>query len=466
MNSIYRALQDIVGEGHVLCDGPDLEEYGKDRAIGDWSVRPTAIVLPNSVEQVQQVVLCCAEHGAAIVPSGGRTGLVGGACATQGEVVLSLSRLNHILRVDPAVRLLHCEAGVPLEKLQQAASGVGLFYPIDFASKGSAQIGGSIATNAGGVKVVRYGLTRNWVQGLRVVTASGALLDLGGELLKDNAGFDLRQLFIGSEGTLGVIVEATLRLCAPPRALGVALCATDDLEGALALFSRLRVADCVLSAFEIFDAGSARYGLGGLATHVFPFAEPAPWQVLLEIEGESEQSAREVLAPRLSAALEAGEIREAVVAPTAAQASALWALREGISEALHAFTPFKADVSLPLGALSAFVSRWRADVTQALPGAEAVCFGHLGDGNLHLNHLCPYGVSPHRFREDCRHFEPTVFGLVREFGGSIAAEHGVGLLKRAFLGYTRSPAEIAVMRGIKHALDPQGLFNPGKLFPD
>jgi FAD/FMN-containing dehydrogenase len=379
--------------------------------------------------------------------------------------VLSLSRLNRILRVDQAARRLQCEAGVPLEKIQQEASRVGLLYPVDFASKGSAQIGGSIATNAGGVKVLRYGLTRSWVQGLRVVTASGALLDLGSELLKDNAGFDLRQLFIGSEGTLGVIVEATLRLCVPPRALGVALCTADDLEGVLALFSRLRAADLVLSAFEIFDEGSARH-LGGAAASDFPFAEPAPWQVLLEIEDASEQSAREALAPLLAAALEVGEVRGAVVAPTAAQASALWALREGISEALHARTPYKADVSVPLEALGAFVMRWRAAVAQVLPGVEAVCFGHLGDGNLHLNHLCPQGVSPDRFFADCRSFEPTVFGLVREVGGSIAAEHGVGLLKRAFLGYTRSPAEIAVMRRIKHALDPKGLFNPGKLFPD
>jgi len=455
-----------VGETHVLCEGPDLQEYGQDRAVGDWPVRPTAIVLPNSVEQIQQVVLCCAEHGAAIVPSGGRTGLVGGACAIQGEVVLSLSRMNRILRVDPSLRLLHCEAGVPLEKIQQEASRVGLLYPIDFASKGSAQIGGSIATNAGGVKVVRYGLTRNWVQGLRVVTASGALLDLGGELLKDNAGFDLRQLFIGSEGTLGVIVEATLRLCAPPRALGVALCASEDLRAVLALFSRLRAADCMLSAFEIFDESSAGYGSGASSPRDFPFANPAPWQVLLEIEGESEQIAREALAPLLTAASEAGEVREAVVAPTAAQASALWALREGISDALHGRSPFKADVSLPLGSLDAFVSRWREAVAEALPGVETVCFGHLGDGNLHLNHLCPQGVPPHRFFANCRRFEPTIFGLVREFGGSIAAEHGVGLLKRAFLGYTRSPAEIAVMRSIKNALDPKGLFNPGKLFPD
>src|SRR5690606_33201196 len=240
MTALEHALSDALGPDDLVTGGDDLAYYGADRCRGDWPVAPKLVALPRTVEQVQAVVRACAAHGAAIVPSGGRTGLCGAATAARGEVVLALARMHRILEVDPAARLLRCEAGATVEAVHLAAAEHGLMYPVDFAAKGSAHIGGSIATNAGGVKVLRYGLTRSWVQGLGVVVASGEHLRLGGALVKDNTGYDLRQLFIGAEGTLGIVVEATLRLCAPPAGLVVALCAVPDEARVLELFAHVQ----------------------------------------------------------------------------------------------------------------------------------------------------------------------------------------------------------------------------------
>jgi FAD/FMN-containing dehydrogenase len=457
-----------LGPERLSDDPDDLGYYGSDRCRGGWPVQPSFVVFPRSVAEVQAVVRACAARGVPIVPSGGRTGLAGAATATRGEVVLSLERMQRILAVDPAARTLRCEAGATLQAVQDAAAAAGLLYPVDYASKGSAQIGGSLATNAGGVKVLRYGLTRDWVLGLNVVLASGELLELGGALVKNNTGYDLRQLFIGSEGTLGIIVEVTLKLALPPADSLVALCAVPSDDAVLALFARLRRSGLVLSAFEFLDHGC----LGHVLTHRKgdpPFAASAARYALVEVEvpvpgAAALEQARDELGLCLADAEEAGEIADAVLAATPAQARALWAYREDISESLHRHTPHKADIALPVARVAEFLAAWRPLVAARLPDVEALCFGHVGDGNLHLNLLRPEGQPLPEFLARVHGFDDELYALVQAHGGSISAEHGVGLLKRDHLHYSRSATEVALMRGIKAVLDPAGLLNPGKIF--
>lgn len=466
------ALVDLLGEGGVRASAEDLAFYGSDRCRGPWPVAPAAVALPRSEEEVQAVVRLCAARGFSIVPSGGRTGLAGGATATGGEVVLSLERLSKVLEVDAPGRTLRCQAGATVEQVIDAAAAVGLLYPVDFAAKGSAQIGGTLATNAGGVRVIRYGSTRSWVLGLRVVLADGAVVDVGRPVLKDNTGYDLRQLFVGSEGTLGVIVEATLRLTVPPAGAVVALCALPDLGAVLDLFARVQGDHLQIGAFECFDEGCLRHvrrhrgeAEGG------PLAVPGPWYALVEVEVPwPGDAAREATVDRvvevLAQAQDAGVVGDATVAMSGAQARQLWALREDISESLHPQGPHKSDVTVPLSKLPTFVPRWQQAVARAIPGAEARVFGHVGDGNLHLNVLPPPAAPRAEFLAACEALDDVTYAMVRDVAGSISAEHGVGLLKRRHLPFSRSARELAIMAAIKAALDPAGVFNPGKLLPE
>ncbi len=466
MTAFFEALAAIVGADAVLQDPQERASFGTDRCRGPWPVAPLAIVRPGSVAEVQAVVRAAAAAGVAIVPSGGRTGLCGGATATQGELVVSLDRMRRILSLDPAARVVRCEAGATVEAVQLAAAEHGLLYPVDFAAKGTAQIGGSISTNAGGVKVLRYGTTRAWVSGLGVVLASGEYLELGGALVKDNTGYDLRQLFIGAEGTLGLVVDATLRLTRPPAGAVVAWLAVPDDAAIVALFDRVQRA-VTLQAFEYLEHGCLRHVLAhrGREGHG-PLSTPSHAYVLLEAElaaAESPESLRDGLVECFAAAAAAGEIDDAVVATTAAQARELWALREDVSESLHRHRPHKNDIALPLARVPEFLAAWRPLVAALLPGAEALSFGHVGDGNLHLNVLPPATLDGDAFLRACEAYDEATYDLVERHDGSISAEHGVGLLKRRHLRHSRSAAEIATMRAIKQALDPAGLFNPGKI---
>lgn len=464
-------LREVLDEGELIHDGDDLLYYGSDRCKGGWPVAPGAVALPRTVEQVQAIARLCSRLRVAIVPSGGRTGLTGAATATAGELVLSLERMSAILAIDQPARRLRCQAGATVQTVQDAAASVGLEYPIDFAAKGSAQIGGSVATNAGGVKVIRYGLTREHVAGLEVVLADGELLSLDGELVKDNTGYQLRQLFIGSEGTLGIIVGVTLSLTRPPAGHLVVLCSVTSDDAMLELFARLRASTLTLSAFECFDRGCidrviAHRGLDQAA----PLDQLGPMQVLIEVElgehevGLDEGPTHEALLTLLADAEQAGELLDAVIARTSAQARELWAWREDISESLHNFSPHKADVAVPIREVARFVTRWREAVAEALPDIPALCFGHVGDGNLHLNLLKPADLTLDEFLHRCHEFDPRMYSLVREHRGSVSAEHGIGLLKREYLAHTRTPREIESMRAIKRLFDPQGLLNPGKVF--
>jgi FAD/FMN-containing dehydrogenase len=466
--SFLDALRETLPADAVSCDSQDLAYYGSDRCKGGWPVAPCAIVWPRSVEQVQELMRLCQEHRIAVVPSGGRTGLAGAATATRGELIVSFDKMRKVLEVNASDRWVRAEAGATVEAIDSAAREEGLFYPVDWAATGTAQVGGSIATNAGGIRVLRYGLTRQWVRGLKVVLANGELLELDGGVVKDNTGYDLRQLFVGSEGTLGLIVEATMGLERPPAGRVVALCSLPTDDALLALFARLRGASLTLSAFECFDAGCVarvleHKGSDGRG----PFESLGAQHAVVEVEyadAAQAEATHDELALCLADAQDAGEIEDAVLAANESQAKGLWAWREDISESLHPHTPHKADVCLPISRLTRFMAEWRAAVEEALPQIEARCFGHVGDGNLHLNMLRPEGMALETFLEQCHAFDPTLYALVHEHGGSISAEHGIGLLKRDYLHYRRSEPELAAMRALKAALDPQALMNPGKIF--
>ena len=347
---LREALHTAVGTAGLRDAPDDLTFYGADRCRGDWPVQPGLVVMPKSVEQVQAVVRACGAHGAAIVPSGGRTGLAGAATATGGEIVLALDRMNRVFEVDAAARTVRCEAGATVEQARTAAAECGLLYPVDYASTGTSQVGGSIATNAGGVKVIRYGLTRHWVLGLEVVSGAGDVLDLDDALEKNNTGLDLRQLFIGSEGTLGVICGATLKLTRPAGHLDVFFFAVRDLAAVLGLFEAARSGPFEVSAFEMLtDRCLARLrehrGIGS------PLEGAHPYYVLLEVEAPD----RERLDEWLGGLVEQERVEDGTLAANHEQAAHLWSLREGISESLSATgLPHKNDIALPIARLPAF----------------------------------------------------------------------------------------------------------------
>jgi len=453
------ALAELEAVVELATDDETLAEVG-----GDWTTvyvpAPGAAAFPRSTEEVSKALAICDRRGVAVVPSGGRTGLAGGAVAKAGELVLSLSKMRAIGEVDPVGMTLHAQAGAVTAAVHEAAEAHGLTWPVDFASKGSSQIGGNIATNAGGVKVIRYGLTRQWVLGLTVVLADGTVLRTDRALEKNNTGVDLRQLFIGSEGTLGVITEATLKLAPLPGHLDVFFLAVDSLAAVLRVFESARRGPFVLSAFEMLtDRCLARlHRHRGLTS---PLSEPAPCYVLLEVEAPH----RDALEAWMERIVEDELILDGTLAADHAQAAALWELREGISESLSSTgMPHKNDVALPIAALPEFCDQLEAVFAERYPGWEICLFGHIGDGNLHVNVMKPDDLPKAEFLANVHESDRAIFELVQAHRGSISAEHGIGLLKKEWLGYTRAPEEIAIMRAMKRVLDPNGILNPGKVF--
>jgi FAD/FMN-containing dehydrogenase len=440
-------------------DPSDLEEYGRDwtRVVAP---APSAVALPRTTEEVARFVKICAAHSVSLVPSGGRTGLAGGALATDGEVVVSLSRMRALGSVDVVGATVRVEAGAITEAVHEHARPHGLTWPIDFAAKGSSTIGGNISTNAGGVKVIRWGTTRQWVLGLQVVVASGDTLELNGALEKNNTGLDLRQLFVGSEGTLGIVTAATLKLAPIPRQLDVILFAVDDLAAVIRLFRETRASKFVISAYEMFtDACLARV----LAHRKLrsPLASPSEYYVLVELE----DTLREPLETWVASLFDRGFVRDGVLAQHGGEARDLWALRESISESLSATGfPYKNDVALPVAALEEFCAALGQVFAHRYPGWEICLFGHIGDGNIHVNVMKPDNLTKTEFLAKTEEANRDLFDLVRAHGGSVSAEHGVGLLKKPWLGWSRSEPEMSVMRAVKRALDPNCMFNPGKIF--
>jgi FAD/FMN-containing dehydrogenase len=465
--SVLARIHDSIRPDLVSQDASDLAEYGRDwtRVVAP---APSAIAFPRTTEEVAKLVAICNEEGVAVVPSGGRTGLAGGAVAARGEIVLSLSRMRRMDEIDLLGGTVRVQAGAITEAVHQHCAPHGFTWPVDFASKGSSTVGGNIATNAGGVKVIRYGLTRQWVLGLEVVLASGQVLEIGGALEKNNTGLDLRQLFIGSEGTLGVITEATLKLARVPGATAVMLLGVADVASVLKLFREARSGPFTLAAYEFFSQKC----LDRLLSHRKlrpPVAEPCPYYVLIEAEGDGAteaDSARllEKLEPWISGVFESGLAKDGTLAQHGSQARDLWALREGISESLSATgLPHKNDVALPIAALDAFCSELDDVFARRYPGWEICLFGHVGDGNLHINVMKPDTMERADFFTKTKEADRDLFALVQRHHGSISAEHGIGLLKKPFLSYSRSEPEMAVMKEVKRALDPKSTLNPGKV---
>lgn len=443
----------------LTTDAADLEHYGRDWTRR-WPPAPLAIALPASVEEVQAVVRWANEERVAVVPSGGRTGLSGGAVAAQGELVLSLERMNRVLAFDAVDRTLTVQAGMPLEAVHNAAREHGLVYPVDFAARGSCSIGGNIATNAGGIRVIRYGNTREWIAGLKVVTGAGDVLELNRALIKNSSGYDLRQLMIASEGTLGVVVEATLRLTDPPPPTNVMLLALPSFGNLMQVFAAFRER-LTLEAFEFFTDRALHHVLEHGAQK--PFDEVHPFYVVTEFAVGDEAREGAAMAA-FEFCMEQGWVSDGVISQSDAQAAQLWRLREGITESLAKYRPYKNDVSVRISAMPAFLAETQALLGREYPHFEVVWFGHIGDGNLHINVLKPGDTAEAEFVGQCEHVTKLLAQVLERHDGSISAEHGIGLVKKPYLLGTRSAAEVEVMRGIKRVLDPNGLMNPGKLF--
>jgi FAD/FMN-containing dehydrogenase len=457
---VLAALSEIVGEDWVKTDPADLQTYGTDWTR-QFPVAPSVIVMPKTVAEVQAVVELANEIPFKLVPSGGRTGLSGGAVATDGEVVLVLDRMNQILDFNAADRQVTCEAGVVTEQLQQFAESQGLFYPVDFASSGSSQLGGNVATNAGGIKVIRYGMTRSWVTGMKVVTGRGDLLDLNRGLTKNATGYDFRHLFIGSEGTLGIVVELTMALSAPPQDPAVLILGVEDMTQTMPVLEAFQNR-LSLTAFEFFSEQALQHVIAekNLAR---PFETASNFYALIEFEQRSEEDLEAAMA-LFEHCLEQGWIVDGTISQSLTQAESLWRLREDISETIAQFTPYKNDIAVRVSAVPRFLKDVDSLVREQYPEFEIIWFGHIGDGNVHLNILKPENLEAQLFFEQCGSVSNQVFSLVQQYGGSVSAEHGVGLLKKPYLNYSRDPQEIEYMRLIKQAFDPNGVLNPGKVF--
>ncbi len=464
--NLIESLAAIVGDNNVLTTAGEMAPY-----LTDWRGRYTGkarcLVRPASAAEVSAVVRACAEAGVAMVPQGGNTGHCGGGTPdVSGESVLvCLSRMNRIREIDRANNTMTVEAGCILKNLQDAAQEAGRLFPLSLAAEGSCQIGGNLSTNAGGVQVLRYGNTRELTLGLEVVLPSGEIWNGLRGLRKDNTGYDLKQLFIGAEGTLGIITAAVLKLFPPPRAVATAWLAIDSPNMAVQLLGELQESfGTALTACELVSDVS----LDMVLTHI-PGSQPpltkSPWYLLIELSAPDDESALTAnLEAFLGKALEAGIASDAVIAQSHEQAAKLWALRENISEAQkrEGFS-IKHDISVPVSRIPEFIERAQAALDKAFPGIRIVAFGHVGDGNLHYNQSRSAATENAVFLASQPQVNRIVHDIVVELGGSISAEHGIGRLKRLELAHYRSAVEMDMMRAVKQAFDPRGIMNPGKI---
>lgn len=444
----------------IKTDSDSLDSWGKDWTK-HFAPAPSAIIFPKTTEQVAHIVRLANTHSICLVPSGGRTGLSAGAVASAGEVVVSFDKMNAIGTFYEADQMVEVEAGVITKALQEFANAKNLYYAVDFASSGSSQIGGNISTNAGGIKVIRYGMTRNQILGLTVVTGKGDILELNGGMLKNATGYDFRHLFIGAEGTLGFVTRALIKLEKQPVNLTAMVLGVPNFESVVTLLDRFGKA-LNLTAFEFFDSVALDKVLS--AGHAKePFDTRTPFYVLLEFEAISDDVLDTAMSVFESCA-EDGLIEDGVMSQSVGQLHELWRLRESISETISVFTPYKNDVSVLIVHLGDFIDDIEQIVKDNYPDFEICWFGHIGDGNLHLNILKPDTLSKDDFFAKCQMVNKYVFDTVKKYKGSISAEHGVGMAKKPYLDYTRSPIEIEYMKAVKAVFDPNGIMNRGKVF--
>jgi D-lactate dehydrogenase (cytochrome) len=455
----------IVGAANVLT-GADMTPYlVEERALYQGSA--LAVVRPGNTQEVAAVVKACADAGIAVVPQGGNTGLCGGGVPQGRAVVVSTERLTRIRAVDPVNFTMTAEAGCVLATLQAAAEEHDCLFPLSLGAEGSCRIGGNISTNAGGVNVLRYGNTRDLVLGLEVVLADGQVWNGLRALRKDNTGYDLKHLFIGAEGTLGIVTACTLKLFPRPREVATAMVALPEPAAALAILGAARAASGdAVTACELVP----RVGVELCVTHVAgardPFAEPYPWLLLLELSSSRPGGLREALESVLEQALENGHALDAVLAESGEQRKAFWRIREGVPEAQkREGGSIKHDVAVPTSRVPEMLARCTEAVEAALPDVRVVAFGHLGDGNIHFNLTQPKGADKAAFLAEWQRMNKIVHDIVADMNGSVSAEHGIGTLKIEEMARYKSPVELEMMKRIKAALDPHGIMNPGKVLP-
>ena len=467
-NKLIEKLRSIVGPQGLLTDKNDVEPY-----VEDWRgiyVGETAVVVrPANTEEVGAVVRACAESRTSVVPQGGNTGMCMAAVPRVGrdEIVLSLTRMNRIRNVDPLNNTLTAEAGVVLATIQQSAAEIDRFFPLSLGAEGSCTIGGNLSTNAGGVNVLRYGNTRDLVLGLEVVLPDGRVWDGLRSLRKDNTGYDLKQLFVGAEGTLGVITAAVLKLFPRPSASATAWAAVKDPEAALELLALLR-RHCGdrINAFELISRACLELVVRHVPGTRDPLADRHEWYVLTELaDSQPGEKLRQELETALQDALESGLVLDATIAESGNQSQALWRIRESIPEAARGESGmlYRHDVSVAVSAVPEFVREAGPALEKRFPGVQVICFGHLGDGNLHYNAFVPGRSRSDAAARDAHDVTDLIYDIVQRFGGSFSAEHGIGLAKVNELVRYKSPVEVDLMRSIKRTLDPHGLMNPGKV---
>ncbi|MET0764849.1 MAG: FAD-binding oxidoreductase [Blastococcus sp.] len=462
-------LRDVVGPAGLVSDPDQLSGY-----LSDWrnaySGTAAAVVRPGSTQEVAAVVALCREAGVALVPQGGNTGLCGGAVpdASGRQVVLSMTRMRRIRGIDPANQTITVEAGVVLQTVQEAAEAAGRLFPLSLGAEGSCTIGGNLATNAGGTGVLRYGTMRDLTLGLEVVLPDGRIWNGLRGLRKDNTGYDLKQLFIGAEGTLGVITAAVLKLFPAVRSRATAWVALPTPRAAVDMIGVVRaLCGDRLTGFEIMSRQSVEFVLRHAAGVRDPFGDVHPWYALVELSDTlPDAGLGELLETALAEAFERGMAVDAVVASGPAQVTGLWALREGISEAQNFEGPsLKHDITVPVSSIPAFVERADRALAAAVPGIRIVAYGHIGDGNLHYNLSKPLGTADEEFRGRADELARIVYDSTAAFDGSISAEHGLGQSKREVIVDYKDGLELDLMRGLKTLFDPAGLMNPGKVLP-
>jgi len=465
-SEVLTAVQRVVGPKGWIDDATALDPYlREERQLYHGSC--AAVVRPATTGEAADVIRICAEANVPVVPHGGNTGLVGGG-VPQGGLVVSTSRLNRVRAIDGANRTMTVEAGVILAEVQRTADEAGLFFPLSLAAEGTCQIGGNLATNAGGVAVLRYGNARELVLGLEVVLPDGRVWENLSGLRKDNAGYDLKQLFIGSEGTLGLITAAVLKLFPKPKEVHTALAAIGSPQAAVELFQRCNeAAGDTLVAFEFIDQRSLELCVKNIPGVTDPFDAPHPCYTLIKLASPKTDGALgETFETVLANAFEAGVVEDAVIAANEGQAAALWRLRESIPEAQKAEGgSIKNDISVPLSSVPRFLEQATTAVEAAIPGVRVVAFGHFGDGNIHFNLTQPVSADRDTFMAEWDRIEHIVSDIAAGLGGSFSAEHGIGHLKRHALARYKPAVAIDLMRSLKNAIDPKNIMNPGKVLP-
>lgn len=458
MNKIINEIQQILGADGVLV-GEDVS----NRAAGIWDtkgIEATAIVRPKTTAEVSLVMKACHIAGQTVIAHGGRTGLVEGQLTTHKDIVLSLERMNRIEEIDEDGRTMTVQSGVPLQVIQETSEKAGLYFPVDLGARGSCTIGGNVSTNAGGNSVIRYGMTRDNILGLEVVLADGTVISSLNKMIKNNAGYDLKQLFIGSEGTLGIVTRVVLRLREAAKSQNTALLATNKFPNVINLLKFLdRELGGNLSAFEVMWQDFYKLVTTKPAKSKPPLEQDHEFYVLVESRGAEVDSDSDRFQSILMLVLEQGLIDDVVVAKSQSERNALWAIRDDVEQGGRYGQPYIFDVSLQIKDMESYISKVKSTLDQAWPGNHCFVFGHLGDGNLHYN----IAVGDHS--DAARHsVESIVYGPLQEINGSISAEHGIGLEKKAYLSICRNEAEIALMQQLKRSLDPKGILNPGKIF--